>query len=41
MSGYLKAAAKMQETFLPREVPRVPGTDFAWIYRPCDEVACV
>ena len=39
MSRDLKAAAKIQETFLPREVPRVPGTDFAWIYRPCDELA--
>ncbi|HEY1416892.1 MAG TPA: response regulator, partial [Myxococcaceae bacterium] len=28
MSRDLKAAAKIQETFLPREVPRVPGTDF-------------
>src|SRR4051794_24583869 len=35
----LKAAARIQETFLPREVPRVAGTDFAWIYRPCDELA--
>src|SRR6188474_551815 len=34
-----KAAAKIQETFLPREVSRIPGTDFAWIYRPCDELA--
>src|SRR5690242_10636225 len=39
MSRDLTAAAKIQETFLPREVPRVPGTDFAWIYRPCDELA--
>ena len=39
MSRDLKAAAKIQESFLPREVPRVPGTDFAWIYRPCDELA--
>jgi phosphoserine phosphatase RsbU/P len=39
MSRDLKAAAKIQETFLPREVPRVPGTDFAWVYRPCDELA--
>jgi phosphoserine phosphatase RsbU/P len=39
MSRDLKAAAKIQEMFLPREVPRVPGTDFAWIYRPCDELA--
>jgi sigma-B regulation protein RsbU (phosphoserine phosphatase) len=39
MSRDLKAAAKIQETFLPREVPRLPGLDFAWIYRPCDELA--
>ena len=38
MSGDLKAAAKIQETFLPREVPQSPGTTFAWIYRPCDEL---
>ena len=38
MSGDLKAAAKIQETFLPRELPHVPGTAFAWIYRPCDEL---
>jgi sigma-B regulation protein RsbU (phosphoserine phosphatase) len=39
MTRDLKAAAKIQKTFLPREVPRVPGADFAWIYRPCDELA--
>ena len=39
MSRDLKAAAKIQETLLPREVPRVSGTDFAWSYRPCDELA--
>jgi sigma-B regulation protein RsbU (phosphoserine phosphatase) len=39
MSADLKAAARIQETFLPREVRRVPGTDFAWVYRPCDELA--
>jgi sigma-B regulation protein RsbU (phosphoserine phosphatase) len=39
MSRDLKAAARIQETFLPREVPRVPGADFAWAYRPCDELA--
>lgn len=39
MSRDLKAAAKIQETFLPREAPRVPGVEFAWIYRPCDELA--
>ena len=39
MSRDLKAAAKIQETFLPRDLPRVTGMDFAWIYRPCDELA--
>jgi sigma-B regulation protein RsbU (phosphoserine phosphatase) len=38
MSRDLKAAARIQETFLPREAPRVPGLAFAWIYRPCDEL---
>ncbi len=39
MSRDLEAAAKIQESFLPREVPRVPRAEFAWIYRPCDELA--
>jgi sigma-B regulation protein RsbU (phosphoserine phosphatase) len=39
MTRDLKAAAKIQETFLPRNLPRVPGSNFAWVYRPCDELA--
>jgi phosphoserine phosphatase RsbU/P len=39
MSRDLKAAARIQETFLPREVPRISGMEFAWIYKPCDELA--
>src|SRR3954469_24660781 len=39
MSRDLRAAAKIQQSFLPRNLPRIPGTDFAWIYRPCDELA--
>ena len=39
MSRDLKAAAKIQGAFLPREAPRVSGAEFAWIYRPCDELA--
>jgi sigma-B regulation protein RsbU (phosphoserine phosphatase) len=39
MSRDLKAAAKIQETFLPRNTPRVAGANFAWTYRPCDELA--
>ncbi|MDZ4687903.1 MAG: SpoIIE family protein phosphatase [Planctomycetaceae bacterium] len=39
MARDLKAAAKIQATFLPREMPHVPGADFAWIFQPCDELA--
>jgi sigma-B regulation protein RsbU (phosphoserine phosphatase) len=39
MSRDLRAAGKIQATFLPREAPPVPGLDFAWAYRPCDELA--
>ena len=39
MSRDLKAAARIQETFLPRETLRIPGADFAWVYQPCDELA--
>jgi sigma-B regulation protein RsbU (phosphoserine phosphatase) len=39
MSRDLKAAARIQESFLPRAAPRVPGTEFAWCYQPCDELA--
>jgi phosphoserine phosphatase RsbU/P len=39
MSRDLKAAARIQETFLPHALPPLPGMAFAWIYRPCDELA--
>ena len=39
MSRDLQAAAKIQETFLPRKLLHVPGVDFAWLYQPCDELA--
>jgi sigma-B regulation protein RsbU (phosphoserine phosphatase) len=39
MSRDLEAAAKIQKTFLPCAAPSVPGTKFAWCYRPCDELA--
>ena len=35
----LQSAARIQETLLPRHIPPIPGLDFAWIYRPCDELA--
>src|SRR3954468_10595715 len=39
MSRDLRAAARIQETFLPRAAPRIPGVEFAWTFRPCDELA--
>jgi sigma-B regulation protein RsbU (phosphoserine phosphatase) len=43
MSRDLAAAARIQQTFLPRASPAVPGVvpgaAFAWCYRPCDELA--
>jgi sigma-B regulation protein RsbU (phosphoserine phosphatase) len=39
MTRDLKAAARIQQTFLPHEMPRVPGVEFAWTYQPCDELA--
>jgi len=38
MTRDLEAAAKIQKTFLPRAAPEVPGAEFAWGYRPCDEL---
>jgi phosphoserine phosphatase RsbU/P len=38
MSRDLRAAARIQQTFLPREAPQAPGMAFAWVYRPCDEL---
>ncbi len=39
MSRDLEAAAQDPEVVPPRAVPRIPGTEFAWCYRPCDELA--
>jgi sigma-B regulation protein RsbU (phosphoserine phosphatase) len=39
MARDLEAAAKIQKTFLPCAAPRTPGTEFAWCYQPCDELA--
>jgi sigma-B regulation protein RsbU (phosphoserine phosphatase) len=39
MSHDLKAAAKIQRTFLPRATPGIAGVEFAWNYQPCDELA--
>src|SRR5207237_1842693 len=32
-------SANIQETFLPSKLRCVTGVQFAWIYRPCDELA--
>jgi len=39
MSHDLRAAAKIQKTFLPGPATRVAGAEFAWGYQPCDELA--
>jgi sigma-B regulation protein RsbU (phosphoserine phosphatase) len=38
MSRDLKAAARIQQTFLPRDVPREPGAAFSWVYSTCNEL---
>ena len=39
MSRDLEAAMRIQQTFLPLEAASIPGMEFAWVYRPCDELA--
>jgi phosphoserine phosphatase RsbU/P len=39
MERDLRAAARIQETFLPRGQPDFPQARFAWHYRPCEELA--
>ena len=39
MSRDLRAAARIQESFLPRTSPELPCLTFAWAFRPCDELA--
>ena len=39
MERDLRAAARIQEAFLPRGEPRFPRARFAWHYRPCEELA--
>lgn len=34
----LEAAAKIQRSFLPTSPPDVPGFDFTWEYRPCEDL---
>jgi sigma-B regulation protein RsbU (phosphoserine phosphatase) len=35
----LEAAAAVQEALLPSVLPEVPGADFAWLFKPCAELA--
>src|SRR5262249_35334799 len=35
----LRAAARIQESLLPRTPPAVPGARFAWGFEPCEELA--
>ncbi len=39
MKQDLDAAARVQRTLLPEGFPEVEGLNFAWTYRPCDELA--
>ena len=39
MKRDLDAAARVQQTLLPECFPEVEGLNFAWTYRPCDELA--
>lgn len=39
MARDLKAAAGIQRALLPEVPPRAPGLEFAWGFRPCDELA--
>ena len=38
MKRDLDAAARVQRTLLPEGFPEIPGWNFAWSYRPCDEL---
>jgi phosphoserine phosphatase RsbU/P len=35
----LRAAARVQEAFLPNSYRRTPSLDFSWIFEPCDQLA--
>jgi PAS domain S-box-containing protein len=39
MKRDLEAAAKIQKSLLPVELPEFPGVRFAWTFRPCEELA--
>jgi len=39
MQRDLEAAAEIQKTLLPNEIPEADNIKFDWLYRPCDELA--
>ena len=39
MKRDLDAAARVQQTLLPESFPEIQGLNFAWTYKPCDELA--
>ncbi|MBX3180013.1 MAG: SpoIIE family protein phosphatase [Candidatus Hydrogenedentes bacterium] len=39
MKRNLETAARVQHSLLPERLPRVKGVDFAWKFKPCDELA--
>ena len=39
MKRDLDAAARVQRTLLPEGLPEIQGLNFAWKYKPCDELA--
>lgn len=39
MKNALESAAVVQQALLPTSLPQVPGTNFAWKFLPCDELA--
>lgn len=39
MKKDLEAAARVQQSLLPATLPKIAGTDFAWAFRPCSELA--
>jgi sigma-B regulation protein RsbU (phosphoserine phosphatase) len=34
-----QVAANSQKAFLPTDLPKVPGFQFAWVFQPCEELA--
>lgn len=39
MKKDLDAAAKIQQTLLPKTPPKIDGVEVSWLFKPCDELA--